>query len=59
MLDDKKNNPSFVAKAECFFKKEEEKKGVWIVIKRLSEAVKSPPASSLYWGLHSPRPCSR
>jgi hypothetical protein len=52
MLVDKKNNPSSVATATCFYKKEvQEKKGVWIVTSRLSEAVKSPPANSLYWGL--------
>lgn len=48
MLVDKKNNSCPVAEAKCFYKKEEKKKGVWIIISRLSEAVTRPPADSLH-----------
>lgn len=54
MLVDKKNNSCPVAEAKDFYKKEEKKKGVWIIISRLSEAVTRPPADSLHWELYSP-----
>lgn len=54
MLVDKKNNSCPVTEAKCFYKKEEKKKGVWIIISRLSEAVTKLPADSLHWELSSP-----
>lgn len=51
---DKENNSCPVPEAKGFYKKEEKKKGVWIIISRFSEAVTRPPADSLHWELYSP-----